>query len=82
MGLRPLARLAHAWSSVVNYDPVGITFSLTFRRLIRVVSESTGRECSLRCKRFQSSYSAKVGEGEGEGKGRRGNACPQTPRFW
>ena len=41
---------------------------------------------SLRSKRFQSSYSAKVGAGakkkwKGEGKGRRGNACPQTPSF-
>ena len=46
---------------------------------------------SLRSKRFQSSYCAKVRadaikrmwkeEGEGEGEGRRGNACPQTPRF-
>ena len=44
-------RFAHAWNSVMNYDAVGITFSLTFRRLLRVAftplvtSESTGREC-------------------------------------
>ena len=42
---------------------------------------------NLRSKRFQSRYSAKVGAGakkkwKGEGEGRRGNACPQTPRFW
>ena len=41
---------------------------------------------SLHSKRFQSSYSAKVRVGakkwKGEGEGRRGNACPQTPRFW
>ena len=44
---------------------------------------------SLRSKRFQSSYSAKVRAGakkkkkwKGKGEGRRGNACPQTPRFW
>ena len=44
---------------------------------------------SPRSKRFQSSYWAKVRakakkrlKGEGEGEGRRGNACPQTPRFW
>ena len=44
---------------------------------------------SLLTKRFQSSYSAKVRagakkkkRGRGEGEGRRGNACPQTPRFW
>ena len=39
---------------------------------------------SLRSKRFQSSYCAKVRAEakkrlKGEGKGRRGNACPQTP---
>ena len=44
-------------------------------------------ECSLRSKRFQSSYCAKVRAEakkrlKGEGEGRRGNACPQTPRFW
>ena len=43
--------------------------------------------CSLRSKRFQSSYCAKVRAEakkrlKGEGEGRRGNACPQTPRFW
>ena len=42
---------------------------------------------SLRSMRFQSSYCAKVRVGakkrlKGEGEGRRGNACPQTPRFW
>ena len=42
---------------------------------------------TLRSKRFQSSYSAKVRGGakqkwKGEGEGRRGNACLQTPRFW
>ena len=42
---------------------------------------------SLRSKRFQSSYGAEVRAGakkkwKGEGEGRRGNACPQTPRFW
>ena len=42
---------------------------------------------SLRSKRFQSSYCAKNREEtkkrlDGEGEGRRGNACPQTPRFW
>ena len=41
---------------------------------------------SLRSKRFQSSYSAKVGAGakkkwKGKGEGRRGNTCPQTPRY-
>ena len=44
-------------------------------------------ECGLRSKRFQSSYYAKVRAEakkrlKGEGEGRRGNACPQTPRFW
>ena len=43
--------------------------------------------CSLRSKRFQSSYCAKVRAGakkrlKGEGEGRRGNACLQTPQFW
>ena len=47
----------------------------------------TTRDSSLRSKRFQSSYWAKViAEAKkrlkGEGEGRRGNACPQTPRFW
>ena len=43
---------------------------------------------SLRSKRFQLSYGAKVRGGakkkgwEGEGEGRRGNACPPTPWFW
>ena len=42
---------------------------------------------SLRSKRFQSSYCAKVRAEakkrlKGEGEGRRGNACPQTLRFW
>ena len=43
---------------------------------------------SLRSKRFQSSYSRKLLRAEakkrlkGDGEGRRGNACPQTPRFW
>ena len=42
---------------------------------------------SLRSKRFQSSYCAKVKAEakkklKGEGEGRRGNTCPQTPRFW
>ena len=42
---------------------------------------------SLRNKRFQSSYCAKVRAEakkglKGEGEGERGNACPQTPRFW
>ena len=42
---------------------------------------------SKRSKRFQSSYCAKVREEakerlKGKGEGRRGNACPQTPRFW
>ena len=42
---------------------------------------------SLRSKRFQSSYCANVRAEakkrlKGEGEGRRGNACPQTPRFW
>ena len=40
---------------------------------------------SLRNKSFQSSYCAK-GRAEAKkrlkGEGRRGNACPQTPRFW
>ena len=40
----------------------------------------------LRCKHFQSRYSAKVGVGakkwKGEEEGRRGKARPQTPRFW
>ena len=44
-------------------------------------------KCSLRSKRFQSSYCAKVRAEakkrlKGEGEGRRGNACLQTPRFW
>ena len=48
---------------------------------------SPGDEVGLRSKRFQSSYCAKVREEakkrlKGEGEGRRGNACPQTPRFW
>ena len=43
---------------------------------------------SLRSKLFQWSYCAKVKvraqkkRWKGEGEGRRGNACPQTPRFW
>ena len=40
---------------------------------------------SLRSKRFQSSYCAKVraeAKKRLKGEGRRGNACPQTPRFW
>ena len=40
---------------------------------------------SLRNKRFQSSYCAKVraeAKKRLKGEGRRGNACPQTPRFW
>ena len=49
-------------------------------------SSSSGN-FSLRSKRFQSSYCAKVRAEakkwlKGEGEGRRGNACPQTPRFW
>ena len=52
-------------------------------REVRVLLSS-----SLRGKRFQSSYSAKVRaeakrkKWKGEGEGRRGNACRQTPRFW
>ena len=40
---------------------------------------------SLRSKRFQSSYCAKVGakaKKKKNWKGERGYACPQTPRFW
>ena len=42
---------------------------------------------SLRSKRFQSGYCAKVRAEakkrlKWEGEGRRGNASPQTPRFW
>ena len=53
------------------------------------LSFSSHNSSSLRSKRFQSSYSVKVGteakrkkmEGGGVGEKRR-NACPQTPRFW
>ena len=42
---------------------------------------------SLRSKHFQSSHCVKVRAGaknkvKGGWEGRRGNACPQTPRFW
>ena len=43
---------------------------------------------SLRSKRFQSSYCAKVGvrakkkKEKWKGEGERGYACPQSPRFW
>ena len=43
---------------------------------------------SLRSKRFQSRYyiarklEREQKKWKGEGEGRRGNACPQTPRFW
>ena len=46
-----------------------------------------GHIASLRSKRFQSSYCAKVAaradlKWKGEEEGRRGNASPQTPWFW
>ena len=52
-----------------------------------MLHETISNDDSLRSKRFQSSYYAKVRAEakkrlKGEGEGRRGNACPQTPRFW
>ena len=54
---------------------------------LMIFHKMSPRTHSLRSKRFQSSYCAKVREEtkkrlKGEGEGRRGNACPQTPRFW
>ena len=55
--------------------------------LIVTVYPNLGSACSLPSKRFQSSYSANVRAGakkkwKGVGEGRRGNACPETQRFW
>ena len=63
-----------------------------YRTLVKIKHISReGNDCqqySLRSNLFQSSYWAKnVRAGakkrwKEKGKGRRGNACPQTPRFW
>ena len=67
--------------------PLGLLFLLSLIFFRHNHRESTQSVCvSLRSKRFQSSYCAKVRAEakkklKGEGEGRRGNACPQTPRF-
>ena len=65
-----------------------------YKTLVKIEVKHISRErndCkqySLRSNRFQSSYCVKkVRAGakkrwKEKGKGRRGNACPQTPRFW
>ena len=56
--------------------------------IIQVAKMHKSKEStSLRSKRFQSSYCAKVRAEakkrlKGEGEGKRENDCPQTPRFW
>ena len=66
-----------AWQDIIYepFDKLPDDAQADFKRL------------SLRSKRFQSSYCAKVRAEakkrlKGEGEGRRGNACSQTPRFW
>ena len=64
-----------------------IKFSVSFATAIEKTRPSHVFLNSLRSKRFQLIYCAKARAGakkkwKGEGVGRKGNACPQTPRFW